>query len=174
MRIKTPSVTEKEKLAERLRRARQGSGMTQQAVADKTKISRSAVVAYELGKVTPGALELARLAETLAATPNYLLSGSDHFFQKGDEFFSKDSRMRAAQIGWCLDVLDQDVVDHVSALILTLVKGTFPQKIQFDTFIGHIKNASSILEESIVAMDMATEKGRHKRRRRAKSKKTEQ
>jgi len=71
---------DKSQIAERLKSAREGLALTQQQVADKARVSRSAVVHYEKGNVIPGGPELIGLAKALKVTPNYILSGSEGFF----------------------------------------------------------------------------------------------
>ena len=67
-------------IAERLKKAREGLMLTQQQVADRARVSRSALVHYEKGNVIPGGPELIGLAKALKLTPNYILSGSEFFF----------------------------------------------------------------------------------------------
>lgn len=149
-KIKPRLLTEKDKFAERLKSARLGSGLTQQAVADQAKISRSAIVSYELGRVVPGALELTRLAKALRVSPNFLLSGSEDFLgaeRPGNFLNVSDPRLRAALLGICLDVLDRDMADHLTALIVALVRAKFPHKTQYDAFLNSLEQVVPFLQE---------------------------
>jgi transcriptional regulator with XRE-family HTH domain len=68
-----------------LRDAREGRGLTQQAVSTRAKwadpegkgISRTALIAYEAGTSRPGTRELRILCETLSVSPNHLIFGSE-------------------------------------------------------------------------------------------------
>ena len=61
-------------LASRLRDARQGAGVTQEAVAEALGIPRTAVVQLESGNRSVSTLELTRLADLYRKTVTSLLA----------------------------------------------------------------------------------------------------
>lgn len=83
--VSTTSLPEGKDVAERLRVAREQRGLTQAAVAGRSKaldpagkgISRTAIVAYEQGTTSPGLREMRLLCDVLRVTPNWLVYGSD-------------------------------------------------------------------------------------------------
>ena len=167
-------LSEKDKFAERLKKARLASGLTQQAVAAKAKISRSAIVSYELGRVVPGTLELARLAKALSVSPNVLLCGSEDFFgaERPRNFLNvEDPRLRAALIGICLDVLDREAADHLSALIVALVQARFPEKEQYDAFVNSLEEAMPYLQALLAGTPPQTEQATPSRKKKPKTRK---
>ena len=58
---------------ERLKKLRLRKGLSQKAVADFLQIDRTTYLKYESGTSNPNVTRLARLAEFLGVTPNYLL-----------------------------------------------------------------------------------------------------
>lgn len=64
-------------IQERLKTARQNSGLTQIDVAKKLNISRQAYNHYETGKRTPNPETISSLAEIYGVTTDYLLGNAD-------------------------------------------------------------------------------------------------
>ena len=62
---------------ERLEKARDKAGMTQQALADAVGASKGAVARWEAGTREPGMAYLSKLSEALGVTTDYLLGLSD-------------------------------------------------------------------------------------------------
>lgn len=123
---------DKAQIAERLKKAREALGLTQQQVADKAHVSRSAVVHYEKANVIPSGQELIGLAKALKITPNYILSGSEGFFDsKAPEHAlaakDEDEHTRAVRLSLCMKILDPEVAEAVSALLMALVKAKVPK-----------------------------------------------
>lgn len=58
---------------ERLKKLRLRKGLSQKAVADFLQIDRTTYLKYESGTSNPNVTRLARLAEFLGVTPDYLL-----------------------------------------------------------------------------------------------------
>lgn len=126
-----------EAIGRRLREAREGRGLTQQAVSVRSKwvdpegkgISRTTLVGYESGDSKPGARELRLLCETLTVTPNYVLFGSESPFEAsypglealrnvsggGPNEFS-----RALQVAFVLTALKGHERDAILTLALSL------------------------------------------------------
>lgn len=69
-------------LALRIRQARERKGLSLSDVHKLTSISRTSLHDYESGKTKPGARELLLLTETLEATPNWLLCGTEEPLKK--------------------------------------------------------------------------------------------
>lgn len=63
-------------VGETIRALRESSGMTQKQLAEKTGISRGAVMQFELGYKLPSLPTLNMLAIALGTTPAALLEGS--------------------------------------------------------------------------------------------------
>ncbi len=74
--IRTTDEERQQRLAERLREAREYLGLSQQFVADHTAISRVAISAIENGKRKVEALELAALAGLYQYPVTYFLEGA--------------------------------------------------------------------------------------------------
>jgi transcriptional regulator with XRE-family HTH domain len=102
-----------DEIGSRIREARESRGLSQTAVATRTKmndpkgqgISRTVLVGYEAGQTKPGAREIRLLCETLGVTPNVLIYGSE---------LAHESTQQAA-----LDAV-RNMTDLVSALRLAL------------------------------------------------------
>lgn len=128
-KAKPPS--QQERIAERIRKAREALDLTQQQVADKAGISRSAIVHYERGNVIPGGPELIGIAKALRATPNYILSGSEAFFKSPapeHALVTNDEANLAARVAICMSELDREMAEAVSALAMSLLKATVRPK----------------------------------------------
>ena len=118
---------DKIKIADRLKKAREALNLTQQQVADKAHVSRSAIVHYERGIVIPGGPELIGLAYALNMTPNFILGGSESFFPSSAPehvLVTGDEATRMAKIAICMSDLDQDIAESISALAMAALKAT--------------------------------------------------
>jgi transcriptional regulator with XRE-family HTH domain len=67
-----------ESLGQRIKQKRQILGMTQEELAKKLKVTSQYISAIELDKRLPSLNFLARLAEELSATTDFLLTGKQH------------------------------------------------------------------------------------------------
>lgn len=178
----------KSQIAERLKKAREDLALTQQQVADKARVSRSAVVHYEKGNVIPGGQELIGLAKALKVTPNYILSGSEGFFDSTAPEHAlaardADDYVRVAQLGICMQALDREVAEAVSALVMALVKAKLSKTQYTDflmvldtlskTMVGFTPELETMMDNKIAAGDFHDlEKSLTKKpRRKTKSKK---
>lgn len=74
---------------ERLRALRKQAHLTQQAVADRLSIHRTAYTKYETGVVTPDQQGLVRLAELYGVTVDYLLGREEIPFSIADNVGEK-------------------------------------------------------------------------------------
>jgi transcriptional regulator with XRE-family HTH domain len=121
----TNPLDQKAKIGERLKDARDGLKLTQAALAKLAGVGRSTIVHYETGKILPGGMELIKLAKALNVSPNYILSGSERFFDSEEPehvLASGDVAVMASRVVICLMALDQDVRESFSALLMSLIK----------------------------------------------------
>ncbi len=112
-------------IGERIKQARTSLELTQVALAKKASLSRSVLVHYEQGNAVPGGVELIKLAQALNLSPNYLLSGSDNFFESPsiEHALASDNRqMVISTTAICLMALDREVRESISAMVMALVK----------------------------------------------------
>lgn len=59
-------------IADRLRAARFGRGLTQEELAGKSGVSENSIYGYEVGKAIPGAKNLIALADALEVSLDWL------------------------------------------------------------------------------------------------------
>jgi len=141
-------LTDKERIAERLRKARDDTGLTQAQLASQAGIGRSAIVHYENAKVIPGGVELIKLANTLNITPNYILSGSEQFHESTEPehaFATDDIARLASRMTLCLLALDRGTREIVSELLMSLVKQKFSKK-KYEIFVKTVDALGSSME----------------------------
>jgi transcriptional regulator with XRE-family HTH domain len=116
---------QKPKIGERLRKARDGRNLTQAALAKAAGVGRSTIVHYETGKILPGGMELIKLAKALNVSPNYILSGTERFFDSDEPehvLASGDVAIMASRVVLCLMALDQEVRESFSALLMNMIR----------------------------------------------------
>lgn len=112
----------------RLVEAREGLGLSQQAVAVRSKmadpggegISRSTLSLYETGVNKPGAREIMILCETLKITPNWVLYGADHpakTLQASLDFLRGSELDAAPRLAFAILALDPEERDSFASLI---------------------------------------------------------
>lgn len=123
----------KKNIAERLKGAREAAKLTQASLAAHADISRSTIAHYEKGNVVPGGLELMKLAKALKVSPNYILSGSQDFFPSDavEHSFADtedDLNMQAYRFSICLMILDREVRESISELLMNLVKSKLSEE----------------------------------------------
>lgn len=143
---KTP-LDDKSQIAARLKQGRESLNLTQQQLADKVGISRSAIVHYEQGNVIPGGTELIGLAKALKITPNMILSGREGFFdsQKPQHSLAArevDQQVQIARLAIYMNVMDPEVSEAVSALIVAMIKKLIPKK-DYTAFMEAVDDAAS-------------------------------
>lgn len=139
--------TDKKRIAERLRKARDDAGLTQAQLASQSGVGRSAIVHYENAKAVPGGIELIKLANTLKKTPNYLLSGSEQFHESTEPehaFATGDIEKLAPRITLCLLALDREVSEKFSELLMSLVKQKF-SKDDYESFVAGVNALDSTI-----------------------------
>ncbi|WP_201496314.1 helix-turn-helix domain-containing protein [Rubrivivax sp. A210] len=118
----------------RIRETREARNLSQQAVSTRSKwvdtdgkgISRTALIGYEGGSSRPGARELRLLCETLNATPNYLLFGTETPFQtkhvalEGFRSGARQDIRQAVELACVLTALKDHERDALTSLALSL------------------------------------------------------
>lgn len=169
---KSPRVLDlKEQIAERLKRGRKALELTQEALAERAGLGRSAVIHYEQGNAYPGALELIQLARALKLSPNYILSGSDVFFPSSapDRALAQDDiNVMASMVALCMMVLGRETAEQVSALLMTLVKHKLSKsKLKvFTSMVDAIRASMPEMEKGVesIADTIAPKVERHMRR----------
>ncbi len=162
-------------IGERIKQGRMALELTQDKFAKKAALSRSAVVHYEQGNAVPGSVELVKLARALNISPNYLLSGSDSFFpSKSAEHALADTenpQLLVARAGICLTVLDREVRESFSALLMSLVKAKLNKR-QFKELTQGIVMVNQLLPGMIPGVEKAADKAADKMLARRNNKKT--
>lgn len=134
-------------IGERIKQARTTLELTQIGLAQKASLSRSAVVHYEQGNAVPGGVELVKLAEALKLSPNYLLSGSDNFFESQSidhALASDDVNITIARTAICLSALDREVRESISKLLMGLVKAKLNKR-EYQEFTKAINSVSELI-----------------------------
>lgn len=137
-------------IGERIKQARTAFELTQVGLAKKASMSRSAVVHYEQGNAVPGGVELVKLAQALHLSPNYLLSGSDNFFESQSidhALASDDMALMISRTAICIMTLDREVRESISKLLMDLVKAKLNKR-DYQKFT----NAISLVSQSIPLM----------------------
>jgi transcriptional regulator with XRE-family HTH domain len=91
-------------IGERLARARNSAGLTQQAVADRVGISQASLASYESGRRPVTAAMLVRLANAIGTPAAVLFTTSPEAAEIVAQV--SDNPERAIQLKYMLDVLD--------------------------------------------------------------------
>ena len=119
-------------IGDRIREAREALGLSQTALATRTKlsdkkgvgISRTVIVGYEAGTHKPGARELRILCETLGVTPNWMLYRKDAPFevqQASMDFIRGSDEIKSAfRLALAVLVLKPHERDLVGSLVLSI------------------------------------------------------
>ncbi|MGC2457968.1 MAG: helix-turn-helix domain-containing protein [Gallionellaceae bacterium] len=151
-------------IGERIKKARAALELTQVGLAKKASLSRSAVVHYEQGNAVPGGVELVKLADALHLSPNYLLSGSDNYFESEsiDHALANDNPdIVISRAAICLSRLDREVQESVSALLMILVKAKLSKRDYQELIkaIGFVGQTLSQMKPGLVKLaDKAVDK----------------
>lgn len=128
---KAAILTEKEKIAERLRKGREDAGLTQVELAKKSGLGRSAIMHYENAKAVPGGMELIKLANALELSPNFILIGKEKFTDSLEPEYAlttKEYVPLMMRVMLCLMTLDSEVRESFSGFLMSLVKQKMSKK----------------------------------------------
>lgn len=102
-------------LPSRLKRLREEKGLTQRQFAEQFQISPSTIALYELGKRTPDAETLKRLADFFDTSVDYLLGRTD--IRKFDLDIENIAAMRSKELeGY------EDLPDEAKKMLQAIVK----------------------------------------------------
>lgn len=115
----------KSAIASRLREARNARELSQTALAKKAGLSRSAIVHYENANAIPGGLELLKLAQALAVSPNRILTGSSDFEESDavEQVLTEDDEtVRIVRTVLLMQSLDCQTRERLSELIVDIVR----------------------------------------------------
>jgi len=124
-------LSEKQKIAERLKKGREDAGLTQVELAKQSGLGRSALMHYENAKAVPGGMELIKLSRALELTPNYLLTGKERFEDSTEPEHALETNEiipLAVRVFLCLMALDSEMRESISSFLMSLVKQKLSKK----------------------------------------------
>ena len=121
-------------IGRRISQARNGLGLSQQAVqtrskmldADKIGVSRAALSLYETGTNKPGAREILLLCEVLSVSPNWLLFGSEspaRALQPTTLFLAGDDLDISSRLALALLALNPSDRDSIANIVFSMLTG---------------------------------------------------
>lgn len=118
----------------RLKAAREGKGLSQSDLHNKTGLSRTVLINYEAGRHKPGARELRMLCDALEVSPNQLLYGTEEPHSRTTGLADTILNMGQAAIAPTLliapmlgSMLGKDDTRMLLNLIESLLKAKSPQ-----------------------------------------------
>jgi len=119
-------------IATELIRARTRAGMSQSQLAERSGLSRNAVMAYESGRNKPGAREIKLLCEALKLTPNKLIFGSEEPFKQTENVFDAlgltSENQEAVLFSVVFNMLGRDERQAVITLVHNLLEARHGEK----------------------------------------------
>lgn len=123
---------------------------------ERKGIARSTLTQYEHGDFLPGARELRLLCDALNVTPNVLLYGKAHPFDKPEHGLSfvvstTDKDLRAFVIGTLLAALDEDRLNTYAKML----EDSLRAKLKPDDFVKLLAGAQ-VMVEQFQTMGLAT------------------
>lgn len=112
------------KFSEKLKKARQDAGMTQQGLADALGVSLRTITNYETGDRYPRKRELyGKMAELLGLDINYLLTEDEEFVVQAEESYGRKGANQAreliAQVGGLFaggELAEEDMDEMMQAI----------------------------------------------------------
>lgn len=159
----TPSEKQKvDKLAleigRRIVQARNGLGLSQQAVHTRSKlldpegvgVSRAALSLYEIGTNKPGAREILLLCEVLSVSPNWLLFGSEspaRTLQPTTLFLAGDALDISARLAFAILALNSSDRDSIANIVFSMLNSK----------LGDVKLASLMTMATMLKNDLHSE-----------------
>lgn len=119
-------------IATELIRARTRAGLSQSQLAERSGLSRNAVMAYESGRNKPGAREIKLLCEALKLTPNKLIFGSEEPFKQTENVFDAlgltSENQEAVLFSVVFNMLGRDERQAVITLVHNLLEARHGEK----------------------------------------------
>jgi transcriptional regulator with XRE-family HTH domain len=116
-------------IGDRIRSARDARGLSQTALAARTKkvdpagkgVARTVLVGYESGNFRPGAREIRLICQALSVTPNWLILGDEMASNQAslEEVRSRDWRS-AVQLAMAISILKTHERSALQSLVLSL------------------------------------------------------
>lgn len=121
-------------IGRRISQARNGLGLSQQAVQtrskmldpDKIGVSRAALSLYETGTNKPGAREILLLCEVLSVSPNWLLFGSEspaRALQPTTLFLAGDDLTISSRLALATMALNPSDRDSIANIVFSMLTG---------------------------------------------------
>lgn len=118
-------------IGSRIRAAREARGLSQTAVATRTKlidpqkrgVSRTVLVGYEAGQFIPGGREIRILCETLSVTPNWLIYGTETAYEAAQasmETIRQNDLVSAVRLALAIAVLRPHERGAFQSLVLSM------------------------------------------------------
>ncbi|CDG86162.1 helix-turn-helix family protein [Janthinobacterium agaricidamnosum NBRC 102515 = DSM 9628] len=116
-------------IGDRIRSAREGRGLSQTALAARTKmvdqagkgVARTVLVGYESGNFRPGAREIRLLCQALSVTPNWLLMGDELASDQASlELVRRRDWRAAVRLAMAISILKTHERSAFQSLVLSL------------------------------------------------------
>lgn len=157
----TPDKPKSDKLAleigRRISQARNGLGLSQQAVQTRSKmldtdeigVSRAALSLYETGTNKPGAREILLLCEVLSVSPNWLLFGSEspaRALQPTTLFLAGDDLDISSRLALAMLALNPSDRDSIANIVFSMLTGKLG-----DVKLAALMMMSGILKKGLLA-----------------------
>lgn len=123
------SPTPEDGIGDRIRSAREGRGLSQTALAARTKmvdqagkgVARTVLVGYESGNFRPGAREIRLLCQALSVTPNWLIMGDEMASNQASlELVRRRDWRAAVRLAMAISILKTHERTAFQSLVLSL------------------------------------------------------
>ena len=101
-------------MGERIRKARQQAGLTQENLAEQTNLSRASIARFELGDIEPKLQNLVLIAEALNVTTDYLLGLSDVVLRRKNKLTENAEKALETFVEEVLKMQGVEVEDNCS------------------------------------------------------------
>lgn len=140
-------------IGERLRSARGARGLSQTALAARTKmidstgkgVARTVLVGYEAGTFRPGAREIRLICQALSITPNWLILGAEVASEQASmEAVQRRSWMSAVRLAMAISILKGHERGALQSLALSMAGRQ----------LGDMKLSALMLTGNMVAQDI--------------------
>lgn len=121
--------TPEDGIGDRIRSAREGRGLSQTALAARTKmvdqagkgVARTVLVGYESGNFRPGAREIRLLCQALSVTPNWLVMGDEMASDQASlELVRQRDWRSAVRLAMAISILKTHERTAFQSLVLSL------------------------------------------------------
>lgn len=125
----SPGEVPEDGIGDRIRSAREGRGLSQTALAGRTKmvdstgkgVARTVLVGYEAGNFRPGAREIRLICQALSITPNWLILGAEtSTSQASMELVRQRDWIAAMRLAMAISILKPHERSSFQSLVLSL------------------------------------------------------